>query len=300
MNLNDAFYFVQVVEKRGFAAAGRALGVPKSRLSRRVQQLEERLGTRLLQRTSRRLAITEIGQEYYEHARAALDRIEAAEAAVQRRTNALEGRVTVSCSVGMAQFALSRIVPDFLAENSKVVIVQQVSNRMVDLLEGGIDLAIRGHVESLPDSSLVQTRLARVSWYLFGGPAYLDRAGRPETPEALSRHDGLCLGHRSGEGHWSLNDPDGATASVPYRIRLASDDMSTLKHAAADGLGLVALPGYVCRAEVGAGTLERILPAWNAGEPQLSLLMPSRKGVPPAVDAFAGFLRSELPSVVRI
>lgn len=300
MDLNDAYFFVHVVEKRGFTAASRALGIPKSRLSRRVQQLEARLGVRLLQRTSRRLAITEVGQEYYDHARAALDRFEAAEVAVRRRTNALEGSVTVSCSVGMAQFGLAQIVPQFLLENPKIRIVQQVSNRMVDLLDGGIDLAIRGHMETLPDSSLIQTRLARVSWHLFGSAEYLDWAGHPDTPDALMQHAGLCLGRRSGQGQWTLTGPGGQTASVPYRIRLASDDMSTLKRAAADGLGLVALPAYVCRAEVGAGLLERVLPDWSAGEPQISLIMPSRQGLLPAVEAFAGYLRRALPAEIEV
>lgn len=299
MDLNDAFYFVQVVEKQGFTAAGRALGIPKSRLSRHVQQLEQRLGAKLLQRNSRRLAITEIGKEYYGHARAALDRMAAAEAAVQRRTNALEGRVTVSCSVGMAQFGLTRIVPQFLADNPRVDIAQQVSNRMVDLLERGVDIAIRGHVDLLPDSSLVQRRLAHVAWHLFGAPDYLDRAGRPTAPDALpADHPGLCLGHQTGAGHWALQGPDGTVASVPYRVRLASDDMSTLKQAAADGLGLVALPAYVCREDVNSGRLERVVPQWTAGEPQISLIMPSREGVPPAVHAFASFLRRELPSAL--
>ena len=298
MDLNDAFYFVQVVEKQGFTAAGRALGIPKSRLSRHVQQLEERLGARLLQRTSRRMAVTEVGQEYYDHARAALDRMAAAEAAVQRRTNTLEGRVTVSCSVGMAQFGLARIVPQFLADNPKVDIVQRVTNQIVDLLESGVDVAIRGHVDLLPDSSLVQSRLARVQWHLFGGPDYLDRAGRPETPDGLSDRPGLCLGHPTDGGSWSLYRADGATASVRYPIRLASDDMTTLKQAAADGLGLVALPAYVCRDDLLADKLERVLPEWTAGEPQISLLMPSRQGVLPAVEVFTQYLRKELPRVL--
>ena len=298
MDLNEAFYFVQVVEKQGFTAAGRALGIPKSRLSRHVQQLEQRLGARLLQRTSRRMTITEIGQEYYAHARAALDQMAAAEAAVQRQTNALEGRVKVSCSVGMAQFALARIVPQFLVENPGVDIVQHISNQMVDLLENDIDVAIRGHVDLLPDSSLVQSRLARVSWHLFGGTDYLDRVGPPMTPDALKDHPGFCLGHRADGGRWILQRADGTTASIPYPVRLASDDMTTLKQAAADGLGLVALPAYVCRDDVRTGTLERVLPEWLAGEPQISLLMPSRQGVLPAVEAFTQYLREALPDVL--
>ena len=222
----------------------------------------------------------------------------AAEAAVQRQTNALEGRVKVSCSVGMAQFALARIVPQFLVENPRVDIVQHISNQMVDLLENDIDVAIRGHVDLLPDSSLVQSRLARVSWHLFGGADYLDRAGRPTAPEALRDHPGLCLGHRADGGKWTLQRADGTTASIPYTVRLASDDMTTLKQAAADGLGLVALPAYVCRDDVRAGTLERVLPEWSAGKPQISLLMPSRQGVLPAVAAFTQYLREALPGVL--
>ncbi len=117
MDLNDAFFFVQVVEKGGFSAASRALNVPKSRLSRRVKQLEDDLGVRLLQRTSRLVTTTEVGEEYYRHAQDALSRFEAAETAIRRRTNSIEGVVTVSCSVGIAQFALDQILPRFLQDN---------------------------------------------------------------------------------------------------------------------------------------------------------------------------------------
>lgn len=299
VDLNDYFYFVHVVEKGGFAPAGRALGIPKSRLSRHVGQLEARLGTRLIQRTSRQFLVTDAGRVFYDHARVALDRIDAAEAAVRQGRHELAGRVRLSCSVGVAQFALSRILPDFLQQNPRVDVVQYVTNETVDLVESGIDLALRGHMGTLPDSTLIQTRLATTEWHLFASPDYLERAGKPGCPDALEAHAALKVGWRPEAGQWTLDGPGGITASIPFRPRFASDDMLSLKQAAAQGLGIVALPAYVCRDEIALGHLVRVLPDWSAGDARISLLMPSRQGVMPAVEALSAFLRKSLPDAVQ-
>lgn len=298
MDLNDAYYFVQVVEKGGFSAASRALNIPKSRLSRRVKQLEDDLGVRLLQRTSRVVTTTDIGDEYYHHAQDALSRFDVAETAVRRKANNIEGVVTVSCSVGMAQFALNQVLPGFLQDNPRVSVVQRASNQMDDLVKGGIDVAIRGHVDNLPDSSLIQLRLAQVEWHLYCSPDYLDKLDRRDDPAALAHHPALVLGRPREDHQWLLNDHKGQSASVPCHVRLASDDMTTLKGAAALSLGLVALPSYVCRPEITAGSLVRVLPSWTAGRPQISLLMPSRQGLLPAFETFLAFLKQELPPVL--
>ncbi len=298
MDLNDAFYFVQVVEKGGFSAAARSLNIPKSRLSRRVRQLEEDLGVRLLQRTSRIVTTTEIGEDYYRHAQKALAQFEVAETAVRRKTNRIEGTVTVSCSVGMAQFGLDQILPRFLQDNPGVTVVQRASNRMEDLIKGGIDMAIRGHMDTLPDSSLIQVRLARVEWHMFCSPDYQSTLDPSDDPAGLASHPALVLGRPGATHQWLLTDGDGQSASVPCKVRFASDDMSTLKNAAALSLGLVALPSYVCRPEVEAGSLVRVLPGWTAGIPQISLLMPSREGLLPAFEVLLDFLKRELPTVL--
>lgn len=298
MDLNDAFYFVQVVEKGGFSAASRALGIPKSKLSRRVKQLEDDLGVRLLQRTSRVVTPTEIGAEYFQLAQEALDRFQIAETAIRRKTNNIEGTVSISCSVGMAQFALDQILPRFLQENPRVTVVQQASNRIEDLIKGGIDVAIRGHMETLPDSSLIQVRLAHVEWHLFCSGDYRDSLGWTDDPATLAHHPALVLGRSRDTHHWLLTDRDGRSASVPCQVRLASDDMTTLKRAAALSLGIVALPSYVCRSEVDAGSLVRVLPGWTAGRPQISLMMPSRQGLLPALEVFLDFLKQQLPAVL--
>lgn len=300
MDLNDYFYFVHVVEKRGFAPASRALDIPKSRLSRHVQQLEKRLGIRLIQRTSRQFAVTDVGLEFYRHARSAIESMEAADAAVTTHTQTLSGRVRISCSVGMAQFALNQLVPQFLINNPNVEIAQQVSNETVDLVESGIDMAIRGHMGSLPDSSLIQRVIAPSPWRLFAGQTYRERKALPTTAEELHGHAGLKIGWARPNGEWSLRRSNMERVSVPFCARLCSDDMVTLKQAATDGLGIVALPAYVCRKEISSGQLLPVLPDWTAGDAHISVVMPTRKGVPPVVRAFSDFLTNELPRVTAL
>jgi len=294
IDLNDYFYFVHVVEKQGFSPAARALDMPKSRLSRHVSRLEERLDARLIQRTSRQFQVTETGQVFYRHARALIDEMEAAEAAIQSRKESLSGRVTMSCSVGVAQFAIKDLVFDFLAKHPKVELVQQVTNQAIDLVSSGIDMAIRGHTEALPDSALVQRQLANVSWHLFASPAYLARTGAPESPYDLLKRQSLKVGWQPVTGYWSLENTEGLKTTIPFSPQLCSDDMATLKQAAAKGLGIVSLPAYTCRNELRDGSLVRVLPDWIAGKAQLSLLMPSRRGQSPSVRVLADYLLDNL------
>jgi DNA-binding transcriptional LysR family regulator len=268
--------------------------VPKSRLSRHVAALEERLDTRLVQRTTRQFHVTAIGEEFYRHARALVDEMEAAEAAVKRNQNTLSGNVTLSCSVGVAQYAIKDILVRFLADNPRVIVSQQVTNQAADLVASGIDLAIRGHVGPLPDSSLAQRKLADVEWNLFSAAGYQQQHGLIKSPEDLSSHQTLSLGWQSPRGRWSLEDSSQQRVEVPITPRLKSEDMSTLKHAAMQGLGIVALPAYTCRQDVNEGKLERVLPDWHAGVAQLSLLQPNRRGISPTVKALQDFLLGEL------
>ena len=298
-DLNDYYYFYHVVEKRGFAPAGRALGIPKSRLSRHIQQLETRLGMRLIQRTSRQFALTDTGKEFFSHAKAVIEEVSVAEASVKQKQQALSGKVRISCSPGVAQFALGRLIADFIRLHPKVEIGQHVTNDLVNLIEAGVDLAIRGHAEDLPDSSLIQKRVTNVEWRLFASPRYLGDFGTPQTPNDLEDHHGLCLGWSKDIAEWELCSHHGETNKTQFTPRLSSDDMITLKNASAAGLGIVSLPSYVCQPDVDSGRLARVLPKWTSGDATLSLLQPSRKGVLPAVNAFAQYITKELPRRVK-
>ncbi len=297
-DLNDYFYFYHVVEKRGFAPAGRALSIPKSRLSRHVQQLESRLDARLIQRSSRQFELTDIGQEFFNHAKAVVEKVYAAEASVEHRKQELSGKIRISCSPGVAQFALERLIADFIKRHPKVEIGQQVTNELVSLIEARIDLAIRGHAQTLEDSSLIQKKVANVEWNLFASPNYLEELGTPETPTDLKSHRGMCLGWNKDFAEWKLRSNSGEAAKTQFVPRLSSDDMVTLRNACSAGVGIVSLPSYVCKPEVAAGRLMRVLPRWSSGSATLSLLQPTRRGVLPAVTVFAEHIGDNLPKVV--
>jgi DNA-binding transcriptional LysR family regulator len=299
IDLNDYFYFVHVVEKGGFSAAAKALGMPKSRLSRHIAVLEERLDARLIQRTTRQFKVTDIGEVLYTHARAVIDEMENTEAAVARRKNTLSGNVTLSCSVGVAQFAIKELLARFLSDNPRVTVSQQVTNQNIDLVGSGVDLSIRGHIGPLPDSSLVQRKLATVEWHLFSSVDYQDQYGAIDTPDDLEGHETLALGWQSPRGRWSLHKYSGEHVEVDITPRLKSEDMSTIKEAALHGLGVVALPAYTCRQEVDDGRLTRVLKGWHAGVAQLSLVQPSRRVTSPPVRALQDFLLAELAGFVR-
>ncbi len=294
IDLNDYFYFVHVVEKGGFTRAADALGIPKSRLSRHIAQLEEHLDTVLIQRTTRQLRVTELGEVFYQHARATVDQAELAEATLKRKKNTLSGTVTLSCSVGVAQFALKDLLARFLTDNPQVSVLQQVTNQNVDLIASGVDMSVRGHTDPLPDSSLIQRPLAVVEWRLFASPDYLRDRQPISTPADLAEHPTLALGWQTPEDRWRLAHKSGTTEIIQITPRLKSEDMATLKQAAGEGLGIVALPAYTCRDELASGRLIRLLPEWDAGQANLSLVMPRRSGVAAPVLALQTFLQTEL------
>src|SRR6266403_1959225 len=287
LDLNDFFYFVQVVDRGGFTAAGRELRIPKSTLSRRLQELEKSLGVRLLNRTSRRFGMTDAGSEFYRHAVATLREAEQAETAMRHRLHEPSGTVRCTASIATMQFAVSEVVSSFLAKHPKVTVVAHATNQLVDLVGERYDVAIRAHSGPLPDSTLVQQTLAPAPWFLFAGSAYLDANETPHTPQDLRSHPSLFMMRTGLAPVWRLRHSSKAKEVVmPLAPRLLSDDMIGLKQAAIAGLGIVALPGYVCREDVRSGALRRILPAWLAGDSTITALIPYRQGLLPSVRAF--------------
>lgn len=213
------------------------------------------------------------------------------------------GTVRLACSVAMAQFVTSAILPRFLQNSPRVQVIQQASNRYVDPVGEGFDLVLRAHQDSLPDSSLIQRPLAKIQWWLVAPPFYIETNGEPKEPGDLKQHQGLTLGNEAGEGRWRLAPvASGSEQSqvVSFRPRFCCDDMTSLKSAVIAGLGVLALPHYLCEQELAENRLVRVLPHWHAGEPQLSLIMPSRRGGLPAVKALAEFLAVEIPGVVQL
>jgi DNA-binding transcriptional LysR family regulator len=302
LDLNDFFYFVRVVDRGGFTAASRTLRIPKSTLSHRIQQLETDLGVRLLNRTSRQFGMTDAGEEFYRHAVVMLGEAELAETAVRHRLNEPAGTLRCTAAVATMQFAVRDILTEFLVSYPKVNVVAHATDRNVDIVGENYDVAIRAHSDPLPDSTLVQRTLTPAPWFLFAGSAYLDANKAPHTPQDLQSHPSLFMMRTGVAPAWRLRHSSRAKDEVVMRLtpRLLSDDMIGLKHAAIAGLGVVALPGYVCREEVRSGALRRVLPAWLAGDSTITALIPYRQGLLPSVRVFMDHLAAELPKAVLI
>jgi DNA-binding transcriptional LysR family regulator len=302
LDLNDFFLFVQVVDRGGFTAAGRTLRMPKSTLSHRIQQLETNLGVRLLNRTSRQFGTTDAGKEFYHHAVAMLREAEQAETAIRHRLSEPTGVVRCTAGVATMQFAMRDMLPDFLSLYPKVNVVAHATDRIVDIVGENYDVAVRAHSNPLPDSNLVQRTLTPAPWFLFAGSAYLDSNKAPETPRDLQKHPSLFMMRTGVAPVWRLRHSSKARDQVvlPLAPRLLGDDMIGLKQAAIKGLGVVALPGYVCRDEVRSGALRRVLPNWLAGDSTITALVPYRQGLLPSVRVFLNHLATEFPKVVLI
>lgn len=288
LNLNDLHFFVLAVEQGSFAAAGRHLGVPKSTVSKRIAELEATLGARLIQRTSRSSALTDVGRDFYEHARAALIEAESAEAVVRRRQAEPSGNVRLTASIPTAQFDLARFLPALARALPKVQLRVDVTDRYVDLIQEGVDIAIRSHFSPLPDSGLVQRRLSVESVIVVAAPAYLQERGAPEHPEELRAHDGL-YSERS-VAPWRLRHAELGTIEVQPVARAVANESVVLLSLAVDGLGLVCLPEFICHAEIARGRLVQVLTEWTAGEVTTTLLTPHRRGELPAVRAVVDYL----------
>ncbi len=298
-DLNDLYYFAMVVDHGGFAAAERALGIPKSRLSRRISQLENDLGVRLLQRSTRRFAVTDVGQSVHRHALSMLAEATAAREVVDRLSAEPRGLVKASVPVGIAQQLMPKLLPDFLARYPEVRVQLHVSNRRVDVINEGFDVAIRVRSKLDDDGSLVMRSFGQIQELLVASPKYLDRAGRPKTPEELEGHTTMSMGEDEVRQRWELQGRDGEVRRVELKPRVAGFDFPMLMELAKQGLGVTMLPETLCADAVRKGELEVVLPDWRLPQGIAHAVFASRRGLLPAVRVFIDFLAERLPPLIE-
>lgn len=296
--LDDFFYFAKVVEHGGYAKAARALQIPKSRLSRHVSALEGRLGVRLVNRSTRRFVVTEVGQEVRRHAMAMLAEADAAREAVEFVRAEPRGMIKVSCPIDLAQTAMTRFLPEFLVRYPSVRVVLHSTNRRVDVLNEGFDVALRVRTKPTGEDGLVMRTFGQSRNVLVATKAYLDQHGRPEQPAQLAQHVTLSFDPESDRQAWELQDSTGATVRVEHSPRLMVHDFPLVRSAVVAGLGIALLPESVVRTDLQNGTLEQVLPAWTLPLGIFHLVFPTRRGLLPSVRAFIDFMAERLPSVL--
>lgn len=297
-DLNDLYFFVQVVDHGGFAAAARATGIQKSKLSRRIQQLEEKIGVRLLNRSSRRFSTTELGRAYYDRCLAMLVEAEAADQVIAQVRAEPRGIIRVSCPVALIHFQFGALFARFLTAYPGVVIHLESSNRRVDVIGEGFDVAIRVRFPPLEATELVMRILDTSTQCLVASSAFL--AGRViSSPADLHNVPSVTLGPPRAEYEWELQHAEGQTARVTHMPRLVTDDMAALCDAAIDGVGVVALPTMKVWRHVEAGQLVHILPDWRPPPGIVHAVFPSRRGLLPSVRALLEFLAAECAEARR-
>lgn len=293
-DLNDLYLYAGVVEHGGFSAAGRALGIPKSRLSKRVSRLEERLGVRLLQRTTRRFVVTDVGERFYVHCRAVLEEARAAQEAVDQASAEPRGTVRLSCPIALSQTVMAQVLPDFLEQYPKVQVRLLSSDRRVDLIGEGFDIAIRVRTNLDSDATLIMRSFGQSRVLPVASPGLLENMGRPRNPAELTEFPTLSMSERDGPQSWTLIDAAGEQLRIDITPRLICGSFPVLLEAARRGMGVAMLPQWICAPLVGSGELEVLLPAWSAPGGTMHFVYSSRRGLLPAVRALVDFLADRL------
>lgn len=296
-DLNDLYFFSQVVEHGGFSAAARALDIPKSRLSRRIALLEESLGVRLLQRTTRRLRLTLAGERYLHYCREMTASARAAEEAMRQLQSQPCGPVIISCPISLAQQMLAPLLPEFLDTWPSVSVQVLATNRRVDLIREGIDLALRVRTKLDTDAELVVRHLGEDSSTMVASPAYVQRYGLPETPQDVPAHATLSFSDPKTDVRWRLCNTTDEEVEIAIQPRLCCNDFIVLTEAAVRGRGIALLPSVATYEALRQGQLVPVLPEWRAPAGIVHCIYPSRRGMSPAVRALLTFITERLPGL---
>ena len=299
LDLNDVAIFVQVVRCGSFAEAARRLGVPPNTLSRRVQQLEAQLGTRLMQRSTRHLTLTSAGQVFLERCSGAVEGLMDAGEELLAVNQEPSGLVRVAAPADFFDFFAMEWLTEFLAAHPKVRVDFLLSDGRADLIADRIDVALRGGI--LEDSSLFARKVLDAgNDGLVASPAYVARQGVPDTLQDLADHDCLVFSHPSGKATWRVTGPDGAQAEVQVAGRFSGNTAQALRKAALAGLGIALLPSTLTQRDLRAGLLVPVLPQYHRQGHGVHMVYPSRRYLPLAVSAFMDLVISKMGAMQEL
>lgn len=292
-DLDDFYCFAQVVEHGGFSAAERATDIPKSKLSRRVYQLEERLGVRLIQRSSRHFAVTDIGMNIYRHAQVMINAAQAAHDLVDHLSIQPRGVIKVSLPVSIAQNEIAKILPQFLKMYPEIKVQLLVSNRRVDLINEGIDVALRVRSNLDSDPNLIIRQFSHIEQHLFSSQAYLNQFGELKQPEDLTQHQILSMSDEHLDQFIVVHHQD-IQKKIKVNPTVMGSDLMLLAQLACQNCGIALLPDSIVADHVASGELVRVLPQWSAAHGIFHAVYPSRRGQLPAVRVFIDYLVEHL------
>ena len=287
--MQDVRLFIRVVDLGSFSRAAAELGIGQPAATKQIAQMERRLGARLLHRSTHGVSPTEIGLLYYDKCRLIAHHAEEAQSVAALLQSQVQGGLRVSTSVGFGRRVLAPLLMQFMRVNPQLQVDLAVDDRYVDLVEQGIDVAVR--MGRLADSTLGARYLGINPWLVAASPEYLEERGAPAHPRELSAHEALVYSSVQGDARWHFSGPEHQSAVVPVRGRLRSNSLSTLLEAACEGMGVVILPWYVAHAEVRKGRLVALLPQWSLPAQEIHAVYPSPNMVPAKVTQFVDWLQ---------
>lgn len=293
-DLDDFYCFALVVEHGGFSAAERATDIPKSKLSRRVYNLEERLGVRLIQRSSRHFAVTDIGMDIYQHAQDMMNAAQAAHDLIDHLSSKPRGVIKVSLPVSIAQNEIAKILPDFLKQYPEIKVQLSVTNRRIDVINEGIDVALRVRFNLDNDPNLIIRQFQRIEQHLVASQAYLNEYGNLTHPDQLAEHRILSMIDDHLDQQLTLHDRENKSRKFKINPVVMGSDLMMLVQLARQGCGIALLPDSVTADLVRHGELVRVLPDWNTPHGVFHAVYPSRRGQLPSVRVFIEYLVEHL------
>ncbi len=291
MDLNDIVVFTKVAETKSFTGAAEQLGLPKSTVSRKLAQLEERLGVRLVQRTTRKLALTEIGEAYYERASRIVADLQAAEQVVTDMQATPRGRLKVTAPIDLSTRYLGAIIAEFIAAHADITVELDATDRVVDLIEDGYDVAVR--FGQLPESTLIARKLATFAGFLCAAPSYLAKRGTPTAVEELDDHDKVLFLPSARSTGWTLTNGD-QTFELGRPARFSSNNLAAVRDVVLAGGGISVMTEFMVACDIDQGKLVRLLPDWGARAIDVQAVYPARQNLPPRLTLFLEHLARSL------
>ena len=292
-NLNDIMIFMAVVDAGSFVAGGHALGLSRSAAGKAIMRLEDRLGSRLLNRTTRTLSLTEEGRVFYEGGLQVLASVDQAEASLGGKGGKPRGILRLTVPSAFGRLVVLPVIRKFLSAWPDLQVEVSFTDRLIDIVEEGFDLAVRIGVTT-SDTRLVSRVVARYKAALCASPAYLSARGEPKELDDLSSHDCLLFNSRNQRQGWRFRDEDGAWVKAPVRSRLRLDSGEALRDCALAGLGLALLPDFLVGSDLAAGRLRRVLPDLETDDVKILTLYPDKRLLEPRVRYFIDLLVEEL------
>ncbi|MEZ9232248.1 LysR family transcriptional regulator [Vibrio amylolyticus] len=290
-DVNDMLVFATVVETGSFTATAESMGLPKSNISRKVTRLEDKLGVRLLERSTRTQHLTEIGAQYYAYCRRIQEEVSSSQLVVERMLEKPRGTLKVCASVAIGQSLLAKQLSGYAELNPDVEIDLTLTNRRVDVLEEGYDVVIR--VGKLELSNLVAKKLSTLNLSLYCSPDYQRKHGQIQTPNELSEHQCLLMSAKERKSIWSLISAR-ESVQIPIKPAMKCDDFMVLKQLTLSGMGISELPDYMAKESVEEGTLVNVLPQWSFEPVDLYAIYPSHRGATPKLRSFLDYLYQQV------